>query len=204
MSRRVWVKICGVTLRADAEAAVEAGADALGVNFVSSSKRRCDFAAAREIVSAVEGRVVVYGVFSRASRSQIERTIEKTGIGGLQFHGGEPDAELAGWGLPMLRAVAADSAERVARALARAAGYRVLLDSPAGGGSGTRFDDAAVAGQDLSGAVIAGGLDPANVASVVARLRPFGVDVAGGVESAPGVKDHRRLREFVENANSTS
>jgi len=200
---RTWVKICGVTRVEDAEAAAEAGADAVGVNFVADSRRFCEPRAARLIVDAVGARVAVYGVFARAGRARIEAIVEETGVTGVQLHGDEADDEVAGWRLPVLRAVLAGSRRVVADALAGADGYRVLVDSAAGGGSGTRIDDGLLDGLDLSAAVVAGGLTPNGVADVVERFAPWGVDVAGGVESAPGIKDHALIKEFVSRARTT-
>jgi phosphoribosylanthranilate isomerase len=111
--------------------------------------------------------------------------------------------------VPVLRAVAAESADAVSAAIAEASDHRVLLDTPKSespegvfGGSGRRFDPAVMAGLDLSQAVLAGGLRPSNVAEVVARFRPFGVDTAGGVEGSPGRKDPDLVKEFVDNAKS--
>ena len=204
---KVWVKICGVTSGRDAENAVRAGADALGVNFWPQSARFCSEEAAREVVGATAGKAVVYGVFVGAPRSQIEAVIARTGIGAVQLHGGESAREAAGFAVPVLRAVPADSVERVRRELAAAAGHRVLLDGPRTGdgrfgGTGRTFALRTVEGLDLSDAVVAGGLGPDNVAAVVRRLRPWGVDVAGGVESAPGTKDARLMEEFVSHAKS--
>lgn len=198
----VWVKICGVTRAEDAEAAIAAGADAIGVNFFRKSPRFCPIDGARDIVAAVAGRAVVYGLFVDESRATIRATVAETGVSGIQLHGDE-DEELAhGWGLPVIRAIPAGVREAVRRALEAASGYRVLLDSPRGGGSGTVFDPAIVAGLDLSKAVVAGGLTPANVSERIRLLRPWGVDVSTGVEAEPGRKDHLRVREFVRNAKS--
>ena len=197
-----WVKICGITRVEDAEAAVAAGADALGVNFCASSPRCCERDAAAEIVARVGKQVTVYGLFVDATREEIEQVIDDTRIGGIQLHGSEPRDEALGWGLPVLRAVRVASEAAVRDELRFAEGYRLLLDSPRGGGSGTAFDSALVEGLDLSTAVVAGGLTAANVAERVRRLRPFGVDVSSGVELAPGIKDVGRVREFVKNAKS--
>jgi phosphoribosylanthranilate isomerase len=185
----------------DALAAVDAGADAVGINFYSGSSRFCTREAAASIVSAVSSSVTVFGVFVRAGREVIEQTIEATGIGGVQLHGGEMGSEAEGWGLPVLRALAAGSAEINPDSL-QSPDYRVLIDSPAGGGSGQRWKDEAVSGLPLDRAVIAGGLNPQNVGSVVSRLSPFGVDVAGGVEKTAGVKDHELIREFIQRART--
>jgi phosphoribosylanthranilate isomerase len=199
---KVWVKICGVTRVEDAEFAVAAGADAIGVNFCPTSPRFCVPSEGRAIVNAVAGSVVVYGLFVNESRERIRAVVTETGVTGIQLHGDEPDELALGWGLPLLRAVRVESRDAVGRALAIANGYRVLLDSPRGGGSGTSFDGALVEGLDLSDVVIAGGLTPENVSDRIRRLRPWGVDVSSGVEGDPGIKDHRRVREFIRNAKS--
>lgn len=203
-----WVKICGVTRAADAVAAFEAGADAIGVNFWPSSKRYCDPARAGDVVAALPKGALVYGVFVRASRAEIEAVLRDTGITGVQLHGEEPEADALGWSLPVIRAVAAKSRDAVEAAVfaagknaaANVPGYRLLVDNAAGGGSGRTVDPGLLDGIDLSKAVLAGGLTPHNVAASVARLRPFGVDTAGGVETAPGVKDASLIEAFVREA----
>lgn len=197
-----WVKICGVTRVEDAEAAVTAGADAIGVNFYSGSPRFCRPALARTIVQTVAGRAVVFGLFVNEPRGRIQAVVDETGVTGIQLHGDEPADLALGWGLPLLRAVRVTSRDAVSRALGMAKGYRILLDSPRGGGSGTSFEAALTEGLDLSDAVVAGGLTPENVSDRIRRVRPWGVDVSSGVETGPGIKDHRRVREFVSNAKS--
>jgi phosphoribosylanthranilate isomerase len=199
---KVWVKICGVTRAEDAEVAVAAGADAIGVNFSLSSPRFCEAGAARAIVEAVAGRAIVYGLFVNESRERISAIVSDIGVTGIQLHGDEPEELALGWGLPLIRAIRAEARDQIRRALAIAKGYRVLLDSPRGGGSGTAFDAAVVEGVDLAEAVVAGGLTPGNVSERIGLLRPWGVDVSSGVEAVPGVKDHLRVREFVSNAKS--
>ncbi len=200
---RTWVKICGITRIEDALACEAAGVDAIGLNFCESSPRRCELDAAAAITAALPAAVAVYGVFVAAGRERIARVIERTGISGLQFHGGEDEQELRGWGLPVIRAIAASSREDLVAALAGDSQYQLLIDSPRGGGSGERFSDDVVAGLNLSRCVVAGGLTPGNVAAVVRALRPAGVDTAGGVEIAAGIKDPARIREFVNNARSS-
>lgn len=197
------MKICGVTRAEDAEVAVAAGADAIGVNFYPSSPRFCEAAAARAIVEAVAGRAIVYGLFVNESRERISAVVSDIGVTGIQLHGDEPEELARGWGLPLIRAIRAGARDEVRRALAMATGYRVLLDSPRGGGSGTAFDATLVEGMDLAEAVVAGGLTPGNVSERIRLLRPWGVDVSSGVEAGPGIKDPLRVREFVSNAKST-
>ncbi|MFN2376817.1 MAG: N-(5'-phosphoribosyl)anthranilate isomerase [Candidatus Binatia bacterium] len=195
-----WVKICGVTRAADALAAFECGADAIGINFWPGSKRYCERSRARDLVAALPSASLVYGVFVGATRAEISAIVREVGLTGVQFHGGEAEEEAEGWDLPVIRAVAATSREAVSSALAARATYRVLVDHAAGGGSGLTVDTALLDGLDLSRAVLAGGLTPHNVAASVARLRPFGVDTAGGVETAPGIKDARLIEAFIRNA----
>jgi phosphoribosylanthranilate isomerase len=206
----IWTKICGVTGIEDALAAVEAGADAVGLNFCRTSPRYRDPAAAGEIVRAVGSSVATYGVFASAEVDEIAEIARRLRLGGVQLHGGE-DADfvaslrgLLGPDVEILRVIAVTARAGVLAALKAARDHRVLLDSPRGGGSGSRFDAQEVAGIDLSAAIVAGGLTPANVGDVVRSLRPYGVDVASGVESTPGVKDHRRVREFIENAKRSA
>lgn len=198
----LWVKICGVRNADAALAAVDAGADAVGVNFVSWSRRVVDEDTAAAIVRALPADFPVFGVFADAGRAAVAETVERTGISGIQFHGDEGDEDVAGWELPVIRAVRATSAAAVADAVRAARGYRLLLDSPRGGGSGTRIADDALAGAELGGAIVAGGLTASNVAAIVSRLRPYGVDTAGGVEDERGQKDAAAMAAFVMHARS--
>ncbi len=203
---KLWVKICGVRSVKDALRAAEAGADAIGVNFFRSSPRRCAPETAARIAAAVGRRIEVIGVFVDAEVDEIVDQVVRLGLTGAQLHGdhsaqdAERVARVLGPDRRVIRAIRADSRSHVVEALAEARGYRVLLDSPRGGGSGTRFAEDTVAGVDLSAAIVAGGLTPANVARVVARLRPYGVDTASGVERAPGKKDETKVKEFIVNA----
>lgn len=205
----VWVKICGVTRVEDALAAFGAGADAIGINFWPRSKRYCPPQQAREIVAALPAGCLVYGVFVDASRADIGKVAAEVGLGGVQLHGSEAESEARRWALPVLRAIGATSRAAVVQALEAAAaasqgqgGYRVLIDNAAGGGSGRLVDPDVLAGLDLSRAILAGGLTPANVSDIVARFAPFGVDTAGGVEAAAGIKDPRLIEEFIAHARS--
>jgi phosphoribosylanthranilate isomerase len=217
-----WVKICGVTRPEDARAAFDSGADAIGINFWPRSRRYCEPARAREVVAALRPGELVYGVFVDEPRERIEQIVREVGLGGVQLHGCEPASAAQGWGVPVIRAIGATSRETVHEALEnrgqapispgsdgvregpsprnRSQSPRILVDNAAGGGSGRLVDAALLEGIDLGEAIVAGGLTPANVAATVARFRPYGVDTAGGVESAPGVKDAKLIDEFVRAA----
>lgn len=205
-----WVKICGITRPEDARAAFDAGADAIGINFAPRSRRCCTVEKARGVLEAVAPGELVFGVFVDSTREQVTRIVRELGLGGVQFHGSETSEDVAGWGLPTIRAVAATSRDAVTKAIAlrdrflvsRNAGYRLLVDHGSGGGSGRSIDDAVLDGIDLSESILAGGLTPQNIAARVARFRPFGVDTAGGVETAPGVKDAEAIEAFIRAARS--
>jgi len=186
--------------------AVEAGTDALGLNFHPPSRRFVSIEKAREIVRALPEGFPTYAVVVDLSRAKIEEILRETGVSGVQFHGAEGPAQVEGWDVPVIRAVPANSQAAVLaeldRSESRDSGARLLVDSAAGGGSGVLVDPDLLEGCDLSAAVLAGGLTPGNVAAIVRRFRPFGVDCAGGVESEPGIKDPHLTREFIGNAKS--
>ncbi len=198
----VKVKICGVTRVEDALAAVRLGADALGFNFWPRSKRYVPPDRARAIVRRLPPFVTAVGVFVDPTRDEVLRAIDQAGVGVAQLHGDEPPDLCASLPVPVLKAIRLVTPH----GLAQLAAYEVqafLLDapSPGYGGSGTTCDWslAAAVARELP-IVLAGGLGPDNVAEAVRTVRPWAVDVASGVESAPGVKDEERMRRFIEQA----
>lgn len=213
----VWVKICANTSLADAQLAVEAGADAVGFVF-APSPRRVTAAQVAAITSHLPPAVEKIGVFVDAPLDEIEATVRMCGLTGVQLHcDAQPGLAAAlraqfGAGLRILRVVhfSSDAAQQAA-AIARDTNVdAVLVDSrtaTAVGGTGVAFDWAEARSAVFSGAsgmklVAAGGLTPANVAEAIATLRPWGVDVASGVEAAPGRKDAARVKAFVANART--
>jgi phosphoribosylanthranilate isomerase len=199
----VRIKICGITRVEDAACAVALGADVIGLNFYPPSPRAITLNRAHEIRDFVGARCEVAGVFVNADRAYIEEHLEALKLDLLQFHGDEDDAALRGWPVKVIRALRLKDGESAAR-LSRGSADYYLIDSfhPAlFGGTGRARSLDALAGCDLSRAYISGGLSPDNIAAAVA-LKPFGVDVASGVESAPGIKDAARLRSFIANAKS--
>ena len=198
------VKICGITRPEDAEAAVRAGADALGFNFWPGSKRYVHPEAAQAIIATLPPFVTAVGVFVDQRRAEITAIARQTGIALVQLHGNESPDQCRGYPWPVVKAFRVGD-DFLPAALAR---YRVrayLLDAPAPGfgGSGTRFDWTRARDLSAPGPVIlAGGLTPENVAPAVAAVRPYAVDVASGVESTPGVKDPDKLARFVRAVRS--
>lgn len=197
------IKICGVTRAQDAALACELGADLIGLNFYPRSPRCVTLERAREIRRAVAGAAKLVGVFVNAARDHIEELRREVGLELLQFHGGEDDAATAGWPVPVIRACRLGPDTSPAELAAIRADYLLLdsYDPSLFGGTGRALDLARLSGFDLRRAFIAGGLSPEKVAEAAA-LKPLGVDVASGVESAPGVKDPSRLRRFIANARS--
>jgi phosphoribosylanthranilate isomerase len=201
----VRVKICGITRLADALKAVEYGADALGFNFWPKSKRFCPPGRAARIIAELPPFVALVGVFVNASAAHIERVVKKTRIGWAQLHGDESPAFCRKLKLPWVKAIAIEGPESLAR-LREYSANAFLLDAPTRGygGSGQTFDWRWLAGlRSPAPVLLAGGLDPTNVAEAVARVRPGGVDVASGVESAPGVKDARKMKQFIRAAKES-
>ena len=199
------VKICGVTTVDDARDCALAGADAIGVNFVASSVRRVDPATARAIVEAMGDRVLVVGVVANESIESMRALREATCVGCLQLHGDEGPADVEALLPHAYKAVRVAGRGDVDAAYA-APGEYVLVDAKVAGalgGTGHTFDWGLVV--DLSAErrlVLAGGLTPENVAEAVRLVRPWCVDVAGGVASAPGKKDPAKVRAFIAAART--
>jgi phosphoribosylanthranilate isomerase len=201
------VKICGVTSIDDALAAVDLGASAIGLNFVPSSPRRIDVVRAKAIADAIHSakgkRIQVVGVVADLSVDDMRALVRDAGLDCLQLHGDESPEVLS----PLLphayKAVRIATADDAARA-ATFPGDHLLVDAKvegALGGTGATFDWSLVT--DLAKTkklTLAGGLTPANVAVAARAVRPYCVDVASGVESAPGVKDREKMRAFIEAA----
>lgn len=196
------VKICGITNLADALAAVEAGADALGFNFHEKSPRHVSLEAAADISRQLPPFVMRVGVFVNPSEELVSSALASAGLTLLQFHGDETPEFCARFGLMSMKAFRIRDAGSL-KPIQHYPTDAYLLDacSPgARGGTGETFNwDLAVEAQKLGKPIfLAGGLTPENVAAAVRKVRPFGVDVASGVESAPGKKDPPKVRAFIQ------
>ena len=198
----VRVKICGITNAKDAEMAVEAGADALGFIFVAGTARYIDPDAAREIVNDLPPLVSPVGVFADHPVEEIERVIDRCGFRTVQLHG----SELPECCRHLAVAVSVIKTFRVRRGGPPPPfeAYRVhafLLDTFVEGklgGTGQTFPlEVASSAKAFGRVIIAGGLDPENVAQVIHEVHPYAVDVSSGVESKPGRKDPQKLRDFI-------
>lgn len=203
----MWIKICGITNLEDAELAIQAGADAIGLNCISSSPRAVTGNVARQIAESCKGRVEVIGVIADLRTEEALALRDNFGFSALQLHGRESPRDLAMLLPRAYKAVRIGDLTDVSTAESFG-GDRLLVDAKVEGtlgGTGERVDISLVVELARKRRVIlAGGLTPDNVAEAVRRLRPHGVDVASGVESAdPRKKDFEKLGAFVRAAKQS-
>jgi phosphoribosylanthranilate isomerase len=196
---RTRVKICGITRTADAAAAAAAGADAIGLVFYPPSPRFLSIERAREMRDALPPFVQTVALFVNADAAQVAQVIGRVHPSMLQFHGDESPEFCAQFGLPFVKACRVKqgvSALEYLRPFSRAAAW--LLDShvPEYGGVGESFDWSLVPATDKP-VILSGGLSQANVAAAIRRVKPWGVDVSSGVESAKGIKDAAKIAAFI-------
>jgi phosphoribosylanthranilate isomerase len=219
----MWVKICANTCVEDALKAAELGADAVGFVF-APSKRQVTPAQVGRITRELPRTVERVGIFAAVSVEEIARAVVEAGLDAVQMHGGL-DLEFAGklgrrlgpdvqiietmhWSVEQDTASSARVFMQMAEVAAHGPEYRVLVDAKVGsspmGGTGKTFNwskaRSVLVSQPELRVIVAGGLDPENVAEAIAVLRPWGVDVASGVEREPGRKDFDKLKRFIENA----
>jgi len=199
------VKICGLTTPYDALRCIEAGADAIGLNFWPGSPRRVDIPTARSIVELAGDHAQMVGVFVDFTLEQVREILRETGIDWAQLHGDEPPEFLTELLPTAYKAIGVKDGSAIA--LARSyPGEHLLLDASVPGmpgGTGRTFDWAIAAEvAEERKLTLAGGLTPDNVAEAVRAVGPFRVDVASGVESAPGRKDAELVRRFVAAAKA--
>ena len=193
------VKICGLTRSEDVVAACELGASILGFNFVAASPRRLSIGRAREISAAAPASVMRAGVFATESRDEVVRAVREVALQLVQLHRPVLQDDLEGLGADIVPAVPVEAGREglpPAEILARC--RALLWDSSVGRGHTPDWSALERVGALPVPTFVAGGLDPMNVGEVIRRLRPQGVDVASGVESAPGIKDRRKLERFFE------
>jgi phosphoribosylanthranilate isomerase len=198
------VKICGITSVADALIAAEAGADAVGLNFATGSPRRISAEVAAAISAALPRRVCRVGVFVDAPREEVIAIAAQVGLDALQFHGDEDPAYCRGWTAKTVKAIRVAGPETLAGEAAYGVDF-VLADAYVAGragGTGQRVPAAWLTAVPRERLILAGGLTPDSVADAIRVVRPAAVDVASGVESAPGIKDPEKVRRFIANARA--
>ena len=199
---RVRIKICGLTRPEDARCASGLGVDAIGLNFYPPSPRYLGVSAARAVRASISPFVTTVAVFVNPGADEVRRVMGEVGVDVLQFHGTEPARFCEEFGIPYLKAIGmregVDLAAAVREYPSAAAWLLDVHDTEKWGGTGRTFDWSAVKGSFDRPIVLAGGLAPQNVEDAIRRVRPFAVDVCGGVESAGGIKDESMLAAFVE------
>ena len=200
----VRVKICGITRVEDALAAAAAGADAIGLVFYAKSPRAVDIEQARAILAALPPFVTTVGLFVDAERSELERILASVPLDLLQFHGDESVQQCEAFGRPYIKALRVKAGDDIAAQVARyPSAQGILLDAyveSVPGGTGEAFDWSLIPQTLSKPLILAGGLRPDNVAEAVSRVRPYAVDVSGGVEASKGVKDVEKVGAFIRAA----
>ncbi len=201
MNQRTRIKICGLTRAADVDAAVESGADAIGLVFYASSARHVTLDRASDLAQRLPPFVTPVGLFVNARAADVQAALQAIPQMLLQFHGDETPAECDRHGRPYLRAARMgggfdllDFAARFQRAQA------LLLDAHVEGygGGGKVFDWSVIPASVPHRLVLSGGLHAENVARGILQVRPWAVDVSSGVESAKGIKDAAAIRRFCD------
>ncbi|HMM55280.1 MAG TPA: phosphoribosylanthranilate isomerase [Candidatus Desulfobacillus sp.] len=203
MKRRTRIKICGITRPEDARAAVELGADAIGLVFYEASPRRVSIDQAWQIARVVPPFITLVGLFVNESKLAVRRALEALPIQLLQFHGEEEESYCRSFHAPYIKAARVKPGLDLLEYAASFPGAQgLLLDawSEGYGGGGKPFDWSLVPRQLPLPLILSGGLHPGNVADAIGRLRPWAVDVSSGVESARGIKDAARMAAFIAGA----
>ena len=200
----IRVKICGITSIADARAAVESGADAIGLVFYEPSPRAVSIDQAQAIAASVGPFVTVVGLFVDADESYIRDVLGSVSLHVLQFHGNESREFCEQFQRPYMKAIRMRPELNVPQEIdTYLSASAILLDAyrpGVPGGTGETFDWQRVPQNSPLPIVLAGGLTPKNVASAIQSTQVYGVDVSGGVESAPGQKDPRKVAQFISSA----
>jgi len=195
-------KICGITRIEDALAAAEAGADAIGFVFYAKSPRAVDVRQARAIIAELPPFVTTVGLFVNASRCDLSEILEVVPLDLLQFHGDETPADCEGYHRPWIKALRVRPGDDIEAACQLYSGARgILLDTYVAGvpgGTGEAFDWSLVPARLSKPIILAGGLSAANVGQAIAQVRPYAVDVSGGVEQAKGIKDAAKIEAFMQ------
>ncbi|MCP4203981.1 MAG: phosphoribosylanthranilate isomerase [bacterium] len=202
--KNVRIKICGITCVEDAEAAVDLGADFIGLNFWSKSPRRLEAVRGREIAEAVRGRTSLVGVFVNQAQPEVEKVATTVGLDLIQFHGDETPEDLVPWGERAMKAVRF-SGELDPEALddyKTVWGFLIEPQRDSYGGTGRSWNYSKARRLPRHKPfLLAGGLRPENVGQAIEACSPWGVDVCSGIESEPGVKDAQAMWKFFSEVN---
>jgi phosphoribosylanthranilate isomerase len=199
---RVRVKICGITRVEDALNAVANGADAIGLVFYAPSPRNVDIEQAAEIANKIPAFVTVVGLFVNAEPDFVREVISRVKLDLLQFHGDETPQQCASYGLPFIKAIRVKTDTNLVQcAKDFSASKALLLDTftdGVAGGTGHVFDWNLIPASLDKPVILAGGLNAQNVAQAIRQVKPYAVDVSGGVEMSKGIKDAAKIAAFMQ------
>ncbi|MDO9063642.1 MAG: phosphoribosylanthranilate isomerase [Sulfuricella sp.] len=200
------IKICGIIRSEDALVCAQAGVDAIGLVFYPPSSRHILAAQAAVIARALPPFVTTVGLFVNPAVEQVKAVLNEVHLDVLQFHGDEPPEFCASFGVPYLKAIRVKAGvDLVQCAIRYQEAQGLLLDAyveGTPGGTGQPFDwELIPAGLPLP-VILSGGLEPANVADAIRRVRPWAVDVSSGVEASKGIKDAAKIAAFIEGVRS--
>lgn len=200
-------KICGITRPQDAVSAAQAGADAIGLVFYKSSPRCVDIETAGSIVNSIPPFICKVAVLVDPDEQTVRSILENVSLDLLQFHGDESPEQCRRFGKPYIKAIrmaAGVDLEKYTTLYQDAAA--LLLDSHVAGmagGTGRVFDWGMIPENPAKPVILAGGLDVRNVSEAIATVRPYAVDVSGGVETEKGIKDREKIEEFIRTVSNT-
>lgn len=198
---RTRIKICGITRIEDAKAAVQAGADALGLVFYAPSPRAVTLQQAQEIAAQIPPFVSITALFVNPEREEVQKILDSVRIDLIQFHGDEDESFCEQFNRPYIKAVRVRNPQDVVAASLRFKNsLALLLDSykeGVPGGTGETFDWSNIPVDLNQPIILAGGLTADNVAQAITQTRPFAVDVSGGVEQSKGIKSASKINQFI-------
>jgi len=208
---RTRVKICGITRVEDARAAIDSGADALGLVFYSKSPRYVELSVAANIARTIGPFVTIVGLFVNAEAAQVREAVKTVGLDLLQFHGDEDEAYCAQFDMPYIKAIRMSPELDVKEVVTKYPSARGFLfdawNKDKYGGTGETFEWQRLSSLKESADtdipfILAGGLTPENVDQAVAAVKPYAIDVSGGVEQSPGIKSPELIQQFIDRSNS--
>lgn len=202
------VKICGITRVEDALEAAKQGADAIGLVFYAASPRNVSIEVARAIVAALPPFVSVVGLFVNAPKANIDAVLAEIRLDMLQFHGDETPADCTQFNLPFLKAIRVNADTNLLQyAIEFNRAQALLLDAhsdAAYGGTGQTFDWNLIPADLSKPIILAGGLNADNVGQAIMQVKPYAVDVSGGVELSKGIKDADKIAAFMQGVSNAS
>lgn len=208
---RTRVKICGITRVEDACAAIDSGADALGLVFCSKSPRYVELSVAANIARTIGPFVTIVGLFVNAGEAQVREAVKTVGLDMLQFHGDEDEVYCAQFEKPYIKAIRMSPELDVKEVMTKYPSARGFLfdawnkDKYGGTGETFEWDRLSILKESVDTDIpfiLAGGLTPENVDQAVAAVKPYAIDVSGGVELSPGIKSPELIQQFIDRSNS--